>query len=638
MYLNYATDGEALIRGVFDQMNSFCTEECSECESPSTCTTCKDGFFYKSASCLSCSTGCLVCENATTCTRCSEGFVLWGNFSCLKECPVGYYVGNTSSCTKCPNGCSACINLQECSSCSAEYFQYSSQCLTACPQSTWVDSHNCSPCDQACDGCTGPLSSDCTVCKYPYQKVDGVCTKCAEKHFYTSGVCAPCHELCAECDAYPACSVCEKGLTTLTSGECGLANCGEGFYSQGYSCIECEASCKSCTADRCLSCKAGSQPNQGSCQCIDGYQLQDKACCISYTIEANESSEMLLKFSFPLDPALTAEQVSLQLDELSPSVKVASTDSSSDFSVKLNWDSSINKEVDVLVSVLSREGISICEDEVHLTFNLTKSETVSASFKESVSTTTLAVSSVSMMTSSMSGNPSTFFSMLNTLQILSLIPLMNVKLTEEVSTLLSGSNPISIVPNLYRNFGTTMQIGNSEPYPKAADYGYDTASFIYNIGQEVSSLLFALTILALLFAASRVSCCFRVFFTKHYRMTKASFVSQYIKACFIMLYLDAMVQFRSFRFGGLLLIINILMASSYCVFALILLYELLVGVKNLDLLKSFFKEVKHSPLSRLQPFILFSYQAIFVSAITLCDMPEAQLIICMASSACVKFI
>ena len=152
--------------------------------------------------CEKCSEKCDGCENSPSyCLNCASDYLfLEETHSCLSTCPEQFYDNHHISLCQseytlyiyiyidCPIHCKNCERIElappkpqndpspenfNCSFCMSNYFLNSKAiCVSGseCEMRTYpdIESRTCELCNEACDGCLGPLNSDCILCAEKY--------------------------------------------------------------------------------------------------------------------------------------------------------------------------------------------------------------------------------------------------------------------------------------------------------------------------------------------------------------------------------------------------------------------------------------------------------------------------------------
>jgi hypothetical protein len=129
------------------------------------------------------------------------------------------------------------------------------------------------------------------------------------------------------------------------------------------------------------------------------------------------------------------------------------------------------------------------------------------------------------------------FDLLIMLQFASLIPLMHFSISDELASLLTVNYPFESLSNI-----ATLALEPDwfpETYAKARHYGFESAGFLFNIGQELSVLAFTLLVLLGLFLGSKCEC------SKRLITFASSVVPGYLQNCFSELLVAALIQLRS---------------------------------------------------------------------------------------------
>ena len=287
-----------------------CGEHCSKCTEPNKCTACEAGYsvfegkcvkpcpttyFNDEGVCNPCIDHCDLCtdnyklytkeageERLRSCDKCSNGY----NYSplndeCVQNCPVGQspFEGECVPCQA--DNCLECKNeITSCSSCPTGLYLYNGDCVTPCPQKTYVNGEECSPCAGDCQTCNNP--KDCLSCPTGLILNDGRCTsECDAGEAPVNGKCEKCPEPhCDSCNPQKLseCLVCEEGLYLDDEGKC-VKECKKGYYEDMDS-----GKCQECPGEHCDKC-----PNGDKCtKCEDGYVIQNGVCkltCDNHYVE-----------------------------------------------------------------------------------------------------------------------------------------------------------------------------------------------------------------------------------------------------------------------------------------------------------------------------------------------------------------
>lgn len=307
------------IKGLCQQCTSGCTacfaaglNSCSACGTitstlyflalnTNTCsTTCPSGQFPDSASnlCVACSSSCRTCSllasNCTSCRTIGTTVAYLSNFACVTVCPAGYYtnvpadISLSNTCEACTTGCAECYGpgISSCTRCAlvtaVQYYLASSTCYTSCPtgQYALTTNNTCQLCDVSCYNCSS-TSVLCGNCNIGFAKQsDGTCSPVCSTGTYSNGTsCVSCDAACQTCYGpfKTTCYTCKNNGTlnffkSLSANTCG-ASCAAGQYADlpTFACVKCDYRCSSCT---------GSAINCSSCATVSGvnHYLLNSAC------------------------------------------------------------------------------------------------------------------------------------------------------------------------------------------------------------------------------------------------------------------------------------------------------------------------------------------------------------------------
>lgn len=285
----------------------------------------------KKYECFPCDCACRFCFGParTTCTACKSGYFLQpapNSTQCLDSCPAGYYPNrNASICKPCDSSCLTCSGAgpNACVSCHFGLYLQPNipSCADTCPFGYWPNpsTGKCSPCNLACNGCTGPLNTQCFTCASGFflqtLSTQQMCTSYCPEGLYQdpiSGKCNPCNPSCIGCTGpgNKQCVQCSTGYykaTSLTTSESScVTTCPDGYWPDNSqnTCSQCDSTCESCTGPEstsCLTCKSGLyfQPATRLClsSCPTGYWLntvsQECSPCMLECASCSSSSSCL---------------------------------------------------------------------------------------------------------------------------------------------------------------------------------------------------------------------------------------------------------------------------------------------------------------------------------------------------------
>ena len=119
--------------------------------------------------CILCDPLCTSCyEVSTNCSACTRtgnytSYLFASNFTCLVNCPVGYYANKfNQTCDLCDTNCQECLfSPTYCTVCHPDYGYYNHVCYFPCPLGYYNDTStgtsNCTLCSAFCINCVGPM-------------------------------------------------------------------------------------------------------------------------------------------------------------------------------------------------------------------------------------------------------------------------------------------------------------------------------------------------------------------------------------------------------------------------------------------------------------------------------------------------
>ncbi|EAS06483.2 leishmanolysin family protein (macronuclear) [Tetrahymena thermophila SB210] len=290
-----------------------CDNSCLECNlpvNPTSCTSCKDGFYLYQGQCFQCQSPCQTCsQSRNNCLTCINNYTL--NHLQNVCNPICY-----GACKECilpqqKNSCKSCFDQNYLSQ-QGECLPCSSQCLNCLGDSNICTkcypgyilnplTFQCNPiCAQNCLTCTEPLSPlSCTSCEQGYYLNNNSCLSCLSITDFTKTVPNECNGLFLfNSDCNSRCKVCLatdikfclncSDQTTKTpycdcpsnsiflNGLCRSCPSQQFFDLASSSCLKCHPSCQSCfgiKSNQCYTCFVQNgmefNSNSNSCSCSD---------------------------------------------------------------------------------------------------------------------------------------------------------------------------------------------------------------------------------------------------------------------------------------------------------------------------------------------------------------------------------
>ena len=208
--------------------------------------------------------------------------------TCLTTCPNSTYPTTSPNlCNSCDPKCYLCSgpSSSQCSMCTTsgadEAFLDGTTCVSTCPSATFanITSHTCDSCPGNCTVCTS--STICTVCDSGFGLLNSSCfSPCPDGYWLENGT------ICSLCD--PFCALCSTSATDCSS--CTVSGANEAFLlgsacinpcptatfgnTTNHQCESCPGNCTTCTSSLiCTVCDPTFGLLNSSCfnPCPDGY-------------------------------------------------------------------------------------------------------------------------------------------------------------------------------------------------------------------------------------------------------------------------------------------------------------------------------------------------------------------------------
>lgn len=216
--------------------------------------------------CIPCETSCAECTSNKidlndNCLSCSDPMKRVLNGNCYYPCEL------SGDCSICGYECITCYD-SGCELCYSPYVIHKLRCEKECPSGYFVYNGRCVACDQACNGCTGPLNTDCIECQTGFELINDACKvpTCGDG-FKSVG---------EECDDFS-----DGNCLNCKTVNCELS---QFWDSQSKQCRPCDVACQGCIGFGpfgCLTCVHGYNFVEGQCVeniCGDGILAGEEEC------------------------------------------------------------------------------------------------------------------------------------------------------------------------------------------------------------------------------------------------------------------------------------------------------------------------------------------------------------------------
>ena len=511
-----------------------CPESCSACDSLYKCTEChdqtnanpkkrcrcNDGYYLNSTdpkTCIPCDKFCSKC-NEKICLKCNDTNAQIYGKTC--KCIRGFFKANGEGpCTKCVDGCEECSDDGSCLKCSDQNARVNNgQC--ECMEQFYKEGFNCIACDGECRKCIEKGS--CLECKSAYAIPFRSGCKCIDGHYNISRLnflnsCKKCSLKCDGCEENGHCFNCIGKYTILTNFSC---PCEPGYYDPGdayQDCIKCisyqesetcklqcekkmvwvKNQCKNCSEfcnvcespEKCLECEKGFIPRSGVCGCPQGKQLEKGKCVPKYftlSISVQTNNSLILLFSEELETNLTVSTtfISTQSQDLYLNITSLSPDS---YLIEVpTFKAQRNVSTPFILSF--QEPIYSITDSTLEFYSYQGSfyPLGPSAFAKAIKSTTQSVLTASFA-SAMVSNPAACWILINTIQIISFLPLSAVNFSEDIIEFIQAIGGYSVIPNWIALFFNKDASG--EPSDRAKILGVKSSVFWVNFGSSLLLLM-----------------------------------------------------------------------------------------------------------------------------------------------------
>ena len=479
-----------------------CDPSCTKgCASSTTCNLCSDPLCEQcdvyEGGCLVCSAGAegspCVCKEglgldpfSPTCVPCDESL----NRTAVENncvCQEGFYNSDPLgiACVECTLECQHCSPVElNCVNCLPEnsFQEASGDC--ACPSHSSLEKGQCvceegyymesgpfcEECDSSCQTCKGPKETDCLSCKNSYLRKNGTCGDCEEGKYLQNNECFDCRNLCLACESKDVCVSCVQNAHLEKDSFC---VCDEDYFQ-----------------------------NATFCQKNHFYlDLQSKG-----------NNLLELNFSKSLKEDLTKRNLSVSFENTYIYYSFEKR-TNSVYWVSPYFQDKVEQGSLVELKIWNHQNLLSADNNTlfNQTFSVELSEHDPEGSEEDRGYSVgealvIGAIVVAVCTSVISGSPSSLWSVLNTVQLLTYVPMTNNPLTPYLKGLFKGINFINFVPNVFGYFMDPQDSPN--PHEQAEDYGIESNLFLLNASGSIGVL--GLAIVGLPFIAILAECGFAV--------------------------------------------------------------------------------------------------------------------------------
>jgi hypothetical protein len=574
---------------------------CTECNSSyflkngDCVSNCGDGYYLDTPGCQPCSAYCIMCSSDTACNECDSNFYLKAG-ECVLDCGEGYY-STSGICHPCSINCRSCTDTNICNSCISSYYLKGETCVLGCGLEYYPELDSCKECKSGCSICSNEF--DCLMCKDGYVLSDFECIRCirgyildsecidecGDGYYIQDRVCHKCSNNCRLCknrdceECYSGyyfeegecvdecrfgygingnrCDKCEES-SVVVNGVCEI--CDYGYYAEGSTCEKCPELCRDCIDDfNCTECMNHSSLVDGLCECNQSF-FKHESMCIRGIITPNATltSNNTIEFGFniPLDFSLSPHHLSLSLDSnqiSQSSYSLYELYANQSYYITLSCPISTNSTLIIYLTptfksqtldyVLSTDNVSLTTNfnttdsnsDIQASRDYLSNNPNAAKIQGQTRTQTMSISST-VLSFAITGSTSVWC-FINTLQIISIIPLINVDLPDYLFAVLTGSRSYIPIPNF---IGKLVPKEGSTSFYRAYLLGFSRPEFIYNTGEALSGIIAIILIYPILLLIRKLT---RAKYSKKYLFKLLeSYISNYRWNVFLRFLLESYLE------------------------------------------------------------------------------------------------
>ncbi|CAG9335177.1 unnamed protein product [Blepharisma stoltei] len=462
-----------------------------------------------------------------------------------------------------------------------------------------ISSLSTTSCTESCSVC--PISQvcipNCKIKEYwsgpAYNKCYTCNIKCTKSCRDWRDTCSLCDNLlCESCSDYSSCEACKEHainpdscacddkyvLDDTQSNTCIPIKSG-GFKGEDGHYHKCPNLCSSCESlTKCTACSSNASLKNDLCYCHLGYNGTSN-CIVAYfsakiTVLADNS--LYLTFSESLAKNLTDSDFIIRIENQGEISYKLEKKNSTCYYISLAISKKISKGTLVIIEFLDLSKVISVSNGILKSSEISSSlnsydpasyspvtDSVSHQSQAASQTTVSVIASLSIINSS----PSSLWSLMNTLQILSYMTLSGIPFSSKMRSFLNNLNSFNLFPNVFPYF-IDKNKGNT-PYSQAEEFGFDTNLILINQGNDFTLLLGSIAALPLILYFSR--CTNRWIgnkFTKRLKDYQYAFYLRFWIQCYLELGAAALIGLTIIEFSNITQIANFALCLAICLLLL----------------------------------------------------------------------
>lgn len=316
-----------------------------------------------------------------------------------------------------------------------------------------------------CSVCNSTLTCtpNCNILAY-YNSTILKCVDCRTECTYgcRNGInCSLCiDENCIKCESYgtKSCVECESGYEVIEN-ICVQCNSSSYYNYDLKICKMCEGVCKTCSSKVCKSCGKNSYlTKENICECESGYFINNSDCSRKkFYASASINSKNIIKilFSEDLSSPLKHSEISAKINAISQDFDLEKKNNST-YTLSIIFTKSIEKgdklKMTFAKPLTSKENSILFTKFLELELFPLPSDTIGAEISNAKSYATAGIMagvSAALGSSFINIDPSSFFSLLNNIEIFTYFTLYQLEISPTLIGFLNTLNPISLIPNIF---------------------------------------------------------------------------------------------------------------------------------------------------------------------------------------------